>query len=79
MSECIVLRDTQDRAFGSLMRGPDAQKPLRKRNRWKWCFKCRKRMPHMLMMYYDSKPSYYEPTVAWECGSCRGDHTEFNS
>ncbi len=53
------------------------EKPIRKRNRWKWCFKCRKRLPHMLWMAYDPKPTYYEPIVFWRCGGCGKDRTRF--
>ena len=55
------------------------EKPIRKRNRWKWCFRCRKHLRHMLTMFYDPQPSYYEPSVYWKCEGCKEDHTEFAS
>jgi RNase P subunit RPR2 len=57
--------------------GKMAEKPLRKNHRWKWCFGCRERLPHMLTMKYEIEPSYYDPLVFWKCSKCGKDRTEF--
>lgn len=77
MTRCLPLVDSTGTRIGNLTTGPAARKPIRKRHRWKWCFECRKRMPHMLMMAYDPHPSYYDTFVYWRCNGCAGDHTEF--
>jgi hypothetical protein len=57
--------------------GRTAERSVRKRRRWKWCFKCCKRLPHMLTMVYAVEPSYYDPRVFWKCGGCGEDWTLF--
>lgn len=52
-------------------------KSIRKRHRKKFCFECRKKLPHMLTMAYDPNPSYYEPIVYWKCSGCGKDNTLF--
>lgn len=77
MTICTPLVDSAGKVIGNLTRGPSAQKPIRKRHRWKFCFECRKRLPHMLTMAYDPEPSYYEPIVFWKCAGCGHDRTAF--
>lgn len=44
----------------------------------KWCFQCRKRLPHdAVLMVCDDPMSYYGPHWALECSRCRQDHTHF--
>lgn len=58
--------------------GPKTEeRPLRKRRRLKWCFDCRKRLPHMLTASVPIEPSYYEPNVWWKCSGCGHDRTSF--
>lgn len=59
------------------MRGPVEHQALRKRNKIKWCFNCRKRLPHMLTATIEKEPSYYEPNVWWKCSGCGKDYTSF--
>jgi hypothetical protein len=67
-----------DRVVGHICMGPRmAQRPLRKRHRWKWCFECRKRLPHMLTLSYPIEPSYYGAHDWWKCSGCGKDRTEF--
>jgi hypothetical protein len=76
MTQCFGITNEAGKVIGWVTTGPDKEKPIRKRNRWKWCFGCRKRLPHMLMMAYDSKPSYYDPIIRWKCGGCGKDRTQ---
>jgi len=57
--------------------GTTAEKPIRKRNRIKWCFRCRKHLPHMLTMTYEIERSYYDPIIWWKCAGCSKDCTTF--
>lgn len=57
--------------------GPSKSEPIGKRNRTKWCFSCRKHLPHMLTMTYEIEPSYYEPLIWWKCSVCGKDRTQF--
>ena len=57
--------------------GPTEERKLRKRNRMKWCFKCRKKLPHMLTALVETKPTYYDPVVFWKCSGCGRDFTLF--
>jgi len=75
---CLPLKNERGEVIGNINRpGRTAERPLRKRRRWKWCFNCRKRLPHMLTMTYEVEPSYYEPWVWWKCGGCGKDFTLF--
>jgi hypothetical protein len=39
-----------------------------------WCFKCRKRLLHELMVVCGS---YYDPEFFWNCTRCGESHTDF--
>lgn len=41
----------------------------------RWCFKCRKHFPHDRVVLATAEPSYYEPTVRFDCPQCHEDHT----
>jgi hypothetical protein len=45
----------------------------------KWCFKCRKKLPHDLVRLGDppDMESYYEPINVLWCSGCCGDYTRF--
>jgi hypothetical protein len=46
----------------------------------RWCFKCRKRLPHTDVLLDDPperQPSYYEPVWSCRCSGCGEDHTLF--
>lgn len=53
------------------------RRPVRKRRRRLWCFKCRKHTLHMLMKFFSVEPSYYDPNFWYECPTCQGDYTRF--
>jgi hypothetical protein len=42
----------------------------------KWCFGCRKRLPHLLMVLTQE---WYDPEFFWQCTRCRDSRTEFGS
>ena len=45
----------------------------------KWCFRCRKRLPHDWVVYVpDDEMSYYGPRGQFECPRCGHDATRFN-
>jgi hypothetical protein len=52
-------------------------RPARKRRKMFWCFQCRKRLPHTLMGFYPTEPSYYGPSFSWECPRCHEEHVLF--
>lgn len=43
----------------------------------RWCFACRKRLPHTYQLLGDAEPGWYEPIWVRTCSSCGGDHTTF--
>lgn len=46
----------------------------------RWCFKCRKHLPHAWALMDDPperQPSYYDAVPLLRCFQCRGDHTAF--
>jgi hypothetical protein len=43
----------------------------------KWCFGCKRRGLHRLVVLSDPFPSYYEPVAVWECPTCGRDRTDF--
>lgn len=45
----------------------------------KWCFGCRKHLLHVLEVWVDDPPSYYEPTPVLCCSRCHRDRTWFGS
>jgi hypothetical protein len=75
---CEPLVNERGEVIGNINRpGAMVHEPIRKRHRWKWCFNCRKRLPHMLTMSREVEPSYYDPYVWWKCGGCGKDFTLF--
>jgi hypothetical protein len=75
---CAEIKNEQGAVIGWICgTGGRPEKAIRKRRRWKWCFNCCKRLPHMLTMSYDPQPSYYEPTIFWKCSGCGEDFTLF--
>jgi hypothetical protein len=52
-------------------------RPVKRRRRNWWCFKCRKRALHRLMGFYPSGLSYYGPNFWWECPTCKEEHIAF--
>lgn len=57
-------------------RGTVAPVAQRRRKRW-WCFTCRKRCLHTLMMSDPGPMSYYGPTCWWQCPQCHEEHVLF--
>lgn len=48
----------------------------------KWCFKCRRRTPHIRVLLDDPperQPSPYDPVWVRRCDGCGGDYTAFGS
>jgi hypothetical protein len=43
----------------------------------KWCFKCRKHLPHDWIVLDTFEPSYYEPTRRFDCSGCHQEHVLF--
>lgn len=43
----------------------------------KWCFKCRADRRHDWIVLATVEPSYYDPTVRFDCRQCHQDHTLF--
>ncbi len=44
----------------------------------RWCFECRKYLPHTWQLLDDIvQPSYYEATWRLHCAGCGLDHTYF--
>ena len=43
----------------------------------RWCFGCRKRLPHEAVLLGDEKPSYYEPVWVYRCSRCNRNLTRF--
>jgi len=50
-----------------------------KRQHWqtRFCFLCRKVLPHDAVLMVPEEPSYYGPYWKVECGGCGGDHIHF--
>ena len=48
----------------------------RRRKRW-WCFTCRKRLLHTLMVFIPTPPSWYAPHSWWECPRCHKEDVLF--
>lgn len=60
-----------------ILPGPDVRTPTGK-FKDKWCFGCRKRLPHEWVVYSESSPmSYYGPEGFWICTGCGNDDTIF--
>lgn len=43
----------------------------------KWCFKCRKHLPHDWIVTAIVEPSYYEPTCRFDCSGCHQENVLF--
>ena len=43
----------------------------------RWCFGCRKRLPHIDACLADPEPSYYDPVWVRRCSVCKRDCTRF--
>lgn len=43
----------------------------------RWCFGCRKHLPHTDVCLGDEEPSYYEPVWVRKCSRCGHDLTDF--
>lgn len=41
----------------------------------KWCFVCRKHLPHDYVVKDYSEPNYYGPWGRYDCPQCHQDHT----
>lgn len=50
-----------------------------KREEWetRWCFKCRKRLPHDAVLMVPDEESYYGPHWSVQCHGCGGDYIHF--
>ena len=56
--------------------GP-SERRVTERTAEKWCFHCRKRGLHTVVVLSDPFPSHYEPVAIWECPTCHRDYTDF--
>jgi hypothetical protein len=43
----------------------------------RWCFSCRKRLPHTWEVLGYEEPSYYDPIRVCKCSRCGKDRTDF--
>jgi hypothetical protein len=43
----------------------------------RWCFKCRRLLPHDAVLLVPEQPSYYGPSWRVECHGCGEDHVHF--
>lgn len=41
----------------------------------KWCFACRKHLPHDFIVIDEIEPSYYDPWCRYDCPKCHQDNT----
>ena len=58
-------------------RGPEMREELRRPWQVRWCFRCRKLLPHEAVLYVPAEPSYYGPNWDVECVGCGEDHVHF--
>lgn len=49
----------------------------RTKDRVRWCFKCRKHLPHDWIVLDTVEPSYYEPIGRFDCSGCHQEHVLF--
>ena len=56
--------------------GTVAPAPHHRRKRW-WCFQCRTRLLHTLMVWRPTGESYYGPHTWWKCPQCGEEHVLF--
>jgi hypothetical protein len=54
-----------------------AEKPAHPCSRW--CFGCRKHLPHSLVLLGDEEPGWYDPVAVLRCSRCGKDCTRFPS
>jgi hypothetical protein len=75
---CLHLHDSDGRHIGWLTPGP-THEYRRESIGVKWCFKCRKHLPHDFVVIGDPPDveSYYDPTPSYRCSGCNQDHTLF--
>jgi hypothetical protein len=45
----------------------------------KYCFGCRKHLPHTWQLLGDEEPGWYDPTPVLVCSGCGQDRTRFPS
>jgi hypothetical protein len=57
--------------------GPGYRERSREPWQTRWCFKCRKRLPHDVVIMEPVEPSYYGPHAKVECAGCGEDHVHF--
>ena len=43
----------------------------------KWCFHCRERLPHEIVVHAPENPSYYGPHWTYACSGCDLDRVDF--
>jgi len=67
-----------DRVVGHVCR-PDGitRRVLGRQKKRFWCFKCRRRQLHTLMIFEPTQPSWYGPHTWWECPRCLGEYVLF--
>lgn len=59
-------------------RGPQMREHHREPNaEHRWCFKCRKKLPHEKILMVPVGPGYHGPHWRVECSGCGEDHTRF--
>lgn len=44
----------------------------------RWCFKCRGRHIHEVVVRVEKEPGYYGPSARLECPFCHEDHTRMD-
>lgn len=66
-----------ERVIGHICRVDGQTRVYGKRRRKFWCFRCRKRVLHTLMVHEPTQPSYYGPNFWYQCPTCKGDYTRF--
>jgi hypothetical protein len=56
--------------------GPNVEL-ARRPDRIRWCFACRQRTAHDIVVFGDAEPSYYDPIAIRQCSRCGRDSTAF--
>jgi hypothetical protein len=41
----------------------------------KWCFSCRRHLPHDWIVHGEDGITYYDPIARYDCTQCHQDHT----
>lgn len=57
--------------------GPAMREAKREHWQTRWCFRCRKRLPHDAVFMVPVERSYYGPHWAVECHGCGENHVHF--